>query len=258
MRYFYIGANLRALMNSTQWPDEEAFRSMVDAYQEAVASVKAEGIRVADFDPFKSGETPVLPKYDEKEERKLPRQIYERLLALLSPAEFGSIYSPRGDDRPLLNDAANYVRSLSRNEMTFATRQTGLRNSFVLFNDPLRPTTDSFPRAGQIAEIFLHGRIDNNKFVLDAFCVIDEYRPLQAPDSNADPYRRFQDLETRLFYDEVERTTVVHFSDIQCHFAALFCEPTELKKPCVVVRSLSRVSSSGFFAILYADEGSQD
>ena len=243
MRYFYIGATLRWLMNMTSWPTEGPFQRMVAAFQEAVMNKKtAGGVRVADFVPFGEEDRSRQPQYDEKKEVTLSRTMYDRLLVLLSPSgSFDSIYGPFTGS-PILHNGVIYMGSTLRDDMIFATRKAGLRNSFVLFNDSLRPTIDGFPRAGQVSEIFWHARMENGQRIVEPFCLIDEYEALRDDDHNKDPYRRFPDIETRLFYDSVASTSLVRFSDIQSHFAALFCKPVGLETPCVVVRSLCRVS----------------
>ncbi|RDX45606.1 hypothetical protein OH76DRAFT_1357452 [Lentinus brumalis] len=249
MRYFYIGANIRWLMNTIKWVTWAPFQRMVAAYIGAVSKKKtASGVRVADYVPYGTEDDPShVPTYDEGAEVPLSDNEYKQLFRLLSPSgnRFASARAPSRTSRPILNDRVNFIGSIDRAYMTFAMRDAGLRNSFVLFTDSGEPQTDgSFPRAGQISKIFIHGRKEDDKLVQETFFLVDEYQPLAENDTVRDPYRRFPDLDTRLFYDSRQARSalrLVRFQDIQCHFAARFCSIPDIKKNCVVVRSLNRV-----------------
>ena len=129
--------------------------------------------------------------------------------------------------------------------MKFATRQAGLRDSFVLFTDPHASENgnETFPRAGQISQIFLHGRRDNGQHILEPFFVIDEFQPLSEADAQHDPYRQYPDANTRLFYQKRRPAShLVRLQDIRSHFAALECDMPNISERCIVARPLDRVS----------------
>ncbi|KAI0364850.1 hypothetical protein BV20DRAFT_955421 [Pilatotrama ljubarskyi] len=247
MTYFYVGANVRWLMSSTEWPDSAEYKNMVSAFHDAFANV-ARGPRAAsDFVSSQEDSRDESPIYDELKEKLLPRTVYNALLALLETqgSNHASIYARgRGAAQPILHNSANYIKSLRRDHMTFGTSTASRRNSFVLFTDPVHPTVDSFPRAGQISEIFLHARLEQGKPTVEPFVVLQEFKPLVGNDICNDPYRKSPDLQTRLFYKlTYSSVRVVRFEDIRCHFAALTCKVDNITTECVVARSLDRVSS---------------
>ncbi|KAI1783101.1 hypothetical protein LXA43DRAFT_1102994 [Ganoderma leucocontextum] len=227
MWYFYIGANLRWLMNATKWPNALSYSKMIAAYQQAVASVSLRGVNVADFVPFENdanGANTHAAIYDEKKEVELNPDVYDALLRLLRL------------DR--LHTKGHHISSIDRDGMTFATRSAGKRNSFVLFSTPLSPSPDLFPCAGQISDIFLHGRRVNGQTIFEPFFLIYEFSPLAPADARRDPYRVYDDLETRMFYNIFQPTPrLVRLEDIKCHFASLLYDMDLVK---VFKRSLLR------------------
>lgn len=249
LRYFYIGCTLRWLMSSATWPKSRYFRKMVDAFKTAIMSTRrSSGVYPADFVPFEFSleEHSDTPEYDERKEAKLPRSTYDSLLCLVSsPATpFASLYDSQPGTSPLLSDTVNFARNVKRHGIKFATRTSGLRDSFVLFRDPSQGEDPAFPCAGQISDIFLHGRYIDGQVVQELFLVINEYQSLNDIDATFDPYRQFPDIHTRLFYNDFCPTQrVIPLRDVIAHFAALFCSVEGIDRPCVVARSLDRVSN---------------
>ncbi len=242
MRYFYMGAHLRWLISTTTWPKSDEYQKMVKAYTDAVFQAKtASGIRAADFVPFGSqeeAEDSLHTSYNEKKEVAMSVAVYAALRKLISHVSPTLAAAAASGD---LHPRVNRLSKLSRDRMTFATSKAGLRNSFVLFDDPLDSEIAS-PRAGQIADIFLHGRREGGRQVVEPFVLINEYRALKSEDAEQDPFRQFPDLETRLFYNHFERRQrLVRFCDIRCHFAAFTYKPSEIDAECIVARSLNRV-----------------
>lgn len=248
MLYFYIGANARWLMSATEWPDTPEYRGMMAKFRAAFTRLSS-GTRSTDFVPFDvamgngSGDT-ALPSYDERKEVRLSRQTYDALLELLvsQGSSFTSYDAPTTDTRPNLHNCAQFIPSIRREYMTFASRTGGRRDSYVLFTDPLHPLQEDFPRAGQISQIFLHARLEHQQLVVEPFVLIDEYQPLTGDDVAHDPYRSFADLDTRLFYHKHATPRVVRLKDVRCHFAALVTRVEGVHEECIVVRSLDRVS----------------
>lgn len=255
MRYFYIGGNLRWLMASTDWPDVEVYQRMMQRYNEAFRD-SAKGTRRADtvhediFYPVK----PVF-KYDEGKETALPREVYDTLLAHINSARksdtpaFASIFADDTDRRPRLHAKGQPIPSSEHRGVTYAGMDTQLRNSFIVFNQHPSVPSSAFPSAGQICNIFLHGRIEGGERIVEPMFVVNEYRPLSEADEDKDPYRRYPDLHTRLFYNTPATTQRVITADqIRAHFAAYVYMPEGIEEECIVVRSLDRVRSK-FFAL---------
>ncbi|KAI0706040.1 hypothetical protein C8T65DRAFT_577464 [Cerioporus squamosus] len=252
MRYFYIGANLRWLIATTTWPDESAFTEMMETYNRTFRDAAQSNPRLASFRPFRTEvETPT---FSEKEAVDLDRGIYRALLArvtaLCGPV-FSSIFDLSDRRRPLSN-SVNCIKSFDHGGVKYATDRASLCNSFVTFTLPLDSTLPlPFPRAGRIKDIFLHRRIQDGRTVTEPFFVVDEYIPLTEQDATLDPYRKYEDLETRLFYNRVHATPhVLSLDDIAAHFASLVYTPEDIQRECVVVRSLDRVSTSLPFGCL--------
>ncbi|PIL26911.1 hypothetical protein GSI_10049 [Ganoderma sinense ZZ0214-1] len=230
MRYFYIGVNLRWLMNTTKWPDMSHYQHMVAAYKDAVMNaVSIRGVNVADIVAFESHETDTdayMAIYDEQKEVNLSADVHRALATLLRPS----------GDKQALSAKCHHIRSVDRDGMTFATRKAGKRNSFVLFSSDHSDTwASSFPRAGQIADIFIHARREAERIVFEPFFVIDEYMQLGRAHATQDPYRSYADLETCLHYNKFHPTQrVVRLSNIQCHFASLVCTVEGINEECIV------------------------
>ncbi|PIL24708.1 hypothetical protein GSI_12594 [Ganoderma sinense ZZ0214-1] len=243
MKYFYIGANLRWFLTGFEWPGTDAFRSMVNAFREAFASLSS-GARMGGYVPFGAPSCqPTLEDYDEKKEERLPPPVYSQLVTLLSsPMTHFSSGHGSLPDHPILNDSANYVSRVEHRGVSFATRRSGLRDSFIVFDNA--SPDQRFPRAGQITDIFLHVRIEREQSIAEYFLIVDEYTSLNDLDKAKDPYRRFTDLQTRLFYRRSQPSPrVIRLENIQGHFAAFFYKPDDIAEECVVVRSLDRVCS---------------
>ena len=221
---------------------------MAACYHDTVKSIRAAGISIADFIPFGQAATddePLLRDYNEHKETELPQRLYDPLYKLISStaaSPFSSAYAATNGGA-ILPSRVNNIGKIERDGVTFATRDQGFRNSFVLFNDPTCTVKDALPRAGQISRIFLHGRREEGKTILETFLHIDEYKPLDPEHIPNDPYRQFPDINTQLHYNEFLSTPrVVRVQDIQCHFAALTYTPDDIGTECIVVRSLDRVS----------------
>ncbi len=157
IRYFTIGASLRWLMDVIKWPKWVPFKKMLAAFRAAVMhSRTARGVRAADFDPF-DDQPPDIPEYEEAKEVTLSRELYDALLQIVSTAAhpFTPTYGRSRRGALILNDHVNFIDRVGREGVTFATRDGGMRDSFVVFSDPARPTKDGTLRAGQIKSIFL-------------------------------------------------------------------------------------------------------
>lgn len=243
MRYFYIGANVRRLMATTDWPDDPEYREMLDSFEEAFGDV-IRGTRVVDSLPFLNGRAQSRgSKYDVDQEAPLPTAIYEGILHALTglyKETWTSAYTLRTStrSRPALNPNGQKVPSVERDRLVFASRDAITRNSFVVFKD------GDVLRAGQISEIYLHNRGKDGKPVTEPFFVINAYKPLSDSDAARDPYRRWPHINTCLYQNEFEdQTRVLRFEDIVAHFASYVYTPEDIPHECIVVRNLDRVGA---------------
>ncbi|CDO72542.1 hypothetical protein BN946_scf184983.g25 [Trametes cinnabarina] len=241
MRYFYIGSNLRWLMSTTEWPDAAPYTAMAESFHDTFRNA-GRGTRLADFHPFGSENANTF-EYNVKKSATLPRALYDLLVdrvQRISRLPFTSLFAPMADRRPRLSTEVQYVKSVDCGGVKFAREGGHGRNSFVLFALPDEQTS-TFPRAGRIEDIFLHVRVEDGKSIVEPFFVVHEYEPLADEHLSMDPYRRFPDLNTRLFYAKSRSSPVLlSIADIKAHFAAYFYEPSDIGQECVVVRSLDR------------------
>lgn len=243
MRYFYIGANLRWLMATTSWPDAAPFKAMVESYNKVFRDAARSNPRLASLRPFAPEGAPDLPSFSERAAVDLPRDLYNALLArvtaLVGPC-FSSVFD-LSDRRPGLPDSVNYLASFDHGGVKFGTKRAQLRNSFITFRMPAGDDSGIL-RAGQIRDVLLHPRIQDGTTILQTFFVVDEYVPLSKGHAALDPFRKYDDLETWLFYNRFGRTPqILALEDIQAHFAALTYTPIDIGEECIVVRSLDRV-----------------
>ncbi|KAI0653713.1 hypothetical protein C8Q70DRAFT_1048312 [Cubamyces menziesii] len=247
MQYFYLGTNIRSLMEDTGWPDLAPFRAMRAAYEDAIRDT-VRGTRLADFYAQHSRDSdeaiaPQLPTHqlDEHRLETMPRDHYQSLFEHIVSLD-GPIFAPMladvEDRRPRLPDTAQYLTAIQHQGLTYSTCKSAYGNSLVLFRSPDRQDHHA---AGRICDILLHGRDTGANTTVDAFVVLEEFVPLSSEHAAADPFHQYPDLETRLFYNCVESSCrIVPLNDIVCHFASLLYTPETIKEECVVVRSLDR------------------
>ncbi|KAI0737799.1 hypothetical protein C8Q80DRAFT_1222785 [Daedaleopsis nitida] len=251
MRLFYAGAELRWLVASTEWPDTEEFRDLMEAFSRVYQDA-ARGTRVVDVlgtlsSSVTSSGRSLHDQFKSLDDTRLDSNIYAKLVNVVNQPHTSQLYtsylSELGDG---LIHLSPYVRKLAKlevNGVTYGSRDSNIRNSFALFRDPCS-SEPTLPRAGQISEVFLHRRAPaEGEVVVELFLVLDEYLPLSEQHAAQDPYTRFPLLNTHLCYDRFRsRRRVIRPVDIQCHFASLVYTPDGIDKPCIVVRSLDRVS----------------
>ncbi|KAI0700643.1 hypothetical protein C8T65DRAFT_709616 [Cerioporus squamosus] len=245
LRYFYIGANVRRLMATMQWPDDPAFIEMLDSFQNAFGDV-VRGTRMVDALHFGNRDNGAPEhKYDIEKESRLPEFVYEGILRVLNAsggAQFLSAYAAHASTRAhaTLNPNGQEVPRVTREKVDFATADKGLRNSFVMFRAQDGSPEDGL-RAGQISKIFLHARKKDGVQFVEPFLLINTYQPLTDNDAARDPYRRWPDINTRLYYNRFEHTPrVVSMADVVSHFASYVYSPEDIAQECIVVRNLDR------------------
>ncbi|KAH9854814.1 hypothetical protein C2E23DRAFT_725186 [Lenzites betulinus] len=254
MRGFYSGAELRWCMASMNWPDEKVYTDMVSAYTTAFQDA-TRGTRVSDMLSL----TPdrVIPEahsivYDVTKQVVLERPRYESVFRTMPPS-FASFYATGNNDRPKLAPYVQRVGSTQKAGLTFATRAHGRRDSYVIvptsINGQLRP--------GQIADIFLHTRIQEGKQIISTFLVVDLFANLMGPDADHDPFLAFPELSTRLCYNKICSELIVKLEDVVCHFAALLYTPPGIGAECIVCRSLDRVCPLAISDALFTDSTSE-
>ncbi|KAI0682310.1 hypothetical protein C8T65DRAFT_624899 [Cerioporus squamosus] len=258
MRYFYIGANLRWLMATTQWPENDYFAAMMENYKKSFRDAARSNPRMSSFRPVPEQPEPLV--FSEEDALPLPRPIYRALLACLTKlgnSAFSSIFDLT-DRRLGLPDAVNYQRSFDHGGLKFGTKSAQLRNSFILFNQPDSEGGAAFLRAGQIREVFTHLRVENDKKIVEPFFIVDEYMDLSDAHAALDLYRQIDDLDTRLFYNRFKPDPqVLALQDIQAHFTSMVYTPSDIGAECIVVRSLDRVCEA-FSAIWEAHHNTSD
>ncbi|CDO75810.1 hypothetical protein BN946_scf184951.g8 [Trametes cinnabarina] len=237
MNGFYAAVGLRELMATVEWPDAVEYRDMMDAYRRAFQDT-SRGTRVTDASSLgheQATADSIHTAYDRGNSVTLDRPFYQALLRWM-PAGFAPYYATADDSRPRIAPHVQRAPSISHLGLTFATRQHGTRNSFVIFTHP----DNASKCAGQIVDIVIHSRIEGDARVLAAFVVVDVYADLTPTHSEMDPYRRFRDLETRLYYNHFQQTVLIKLEDVVAHFASLTYTPANIGVECIVARPLDR------------------
>lgn len=205
---------------------------MVEAYQDAFGSSirDVHGAPNAPEDSF---------EYNPRKENELVRDVYEKLLGLVratSPISFDSSFDRTDSGSPVLPQRAQFVKKVSLRGVKYSTRDSAVNNSFILFH-----VGDDI-HAAQIDKIFYHCRREDGTLKMEAFIVVEEYIPLTIEHEPFDPYRGFEELNTRVYYNKFKpQSTLIRLEDIQSHFAAYMYTPEGIDQVCIVARSLDRV-----------------
>lgn len=247
MRYFYMGVKLRSMVNKIDWPDIPVYERWFQSFKKMVGEQRR-GTRVTDsfsFEFLRATRPPSSPHpYDDTAATALSTTTYESLLAILnsSGAAYASAHGPRiTRSSATLPTKGEFVKSIVYEGTRFTA---GGRDSFVTYK--IQSGGSFSLGAGQIESIFYHRHIRNGETVVLPYAVIQEHQPLSLEHAALDPYRQFEDLNTRLYYHTFDATPrVVPFTDIVAHFAALVYTPEGIEKQCMVVRSLDRVRVIG-------------
>ncbi|RPD57896.1 hypothetical protein L226DRAFT_474387 [Lentinus tigrinus ALCF2SS1-7] len=251
MRYWYIGTALRWLIRTVLWPSIEEYDVMVKSFERAFSDT-VRGTRVTDILASNGADLDKADfMYDRHEESALTADVYQMLLehvnAFRTPAPFLSAHSPANDGKARLHPAGQFVSSIHQKGIRFATRAKGLRDSFILFR-----SDDGMVRAGQISQIFYHHRIEENCTITQPYLIVDAYSDLAPVDIPNDPYRRFPELDTCLYYDRFEQQPqLIPAHGVVAHFAAFKYIPDGMNERCIVARSLDRVSELSFQIVWY-------
>ncbi|KAI0746378.1 hypothetical protein C8Q80DRAFT_1219846 [Daedaleopsis nitida] len=250
IRYFYVGAALRWIMDTFKWPEFPEYQEMVEAFRGAF-STRYKGAQSMDILTSLS-DTDSDPPQQRKTlgTKTLSDDVYKKLLALVnqhSTRTFASIHDGviGGDD--FLSDTAELARTIEHAGVTFSTAGRGKRNSFILFSTSIDGRRTVI--AGQIVQIFHHVRRivtsetdASGTFQEEPFLVVKAFKQLSNDHTQYDPYLKFPDVPTWLCYNELDSEEfLVRPQDIVSHFAALIYTPTEIRRECIVVRSLDRV-----------------
>lgn len=220
-------------MSSMEWPSHPVFQRMKESFCDAFGNTM-KGI------PGLSVEPPAYI-YDVKKEVDLNSIIYEGLLQEINRPQtrFASAKNANlwTNALPLLNSVAQTVKRVDVDGMMFGSARGSLRNSFVIFTHP-----DRSKRAGQIQQVFLHRRHEGDQVCIEPFFIIQAYRPLSVAHAELDPFRKFRELNAKLYYNVLEPETVVlRRVDICSHFASYTYTPDDIPAECVLALSLDRV-----------------
>ncbi|KAI0355756.1 hypothetical protein OH77DRAFT_1402810 [Trametes cingulata] len=250
MRLFYTGAELRWQISSTEWPDSEEFRNVLESFRKTYQDA-AHGSRVLDIFgsiPSVTGAAgqPLDELYAGIDEVRMEDKIYPSFVDLLNaacgPHLYTTYFSETLEGGFRVSPHIRPIAKLEIGRATYGTRARHIRDSFVCFRDPSSGDA-SLVRAGQISQIFLHSRAaPGTRRVVQAFVVVDEYTPLTQAHSDLDPYRRLPLINTQLYYSRFRsRPAMVRGEDLVSHFAAFSYVPEGINQSCIVVRSLDRV-----------------
>ncbi|KAI0691534.1 hypothetical protein C8T65DRAFT_522840, partial [Cerioporus squamosus] len=244
IRYFYLGAALRWVMDSFQWPKIPEYQEMVDAFRTAFSGPRT-GTYATDQSVFSTISDDDISATSQSRggvDYTLPDQLYRSLLKLVnrtSEVAFGSFHVGAIDGNPYLSPTATAIRKTDHGGVSYASATTGKRDSFILFSKEVDGSRQAV--AGQISEIFTHTRQNGPTVVEETFFLVDEFKALSPQHAALDPYRKFPDVPTWLCYNEFSTNQhLLRAQDIISHFAALIYTPSDIGTECIVVRSLDR------------------
>ncbi|KAI9069601.1 hypothetical protein FKP32DRAFT_1559402 [Trametes sanguinea] len=246
MRAWYTGANLRWLMRTTDWPKTTEYDDMLRMFENAFTD-RVRGTRVTDILGLSGANTQSTFTYDRTREVRLPQRVYEGILRIVN-ARASTPYQPSdsvtASGQARLPPVGQLVSSVRLDGVNYASTT---RDSFITFR-----SRSGAVLAGQISQIIYHQRSDGGRVIVEPFVVVDTYQTLTPDDARKDPYRRFPDLNTWLVYKDFEADPhVVPLTDVISHFAHFAYTPAEIRRKCVVVRSLDRVCDPFPVATLY-------
>ncbi len=256
MRYFYLGAVLRWMMDTIRWPELPEYADMMGAFRTAFASYR-KGTQAVESVFSSLGDNADITEDDNPPhdatplsrrggtEQYLPNDVYDDLLALInrtSSKRFASFHQGSIDAGDYLAPTVESVDRVDHQGVTFGKAPRGTRNSFVLF-----PTVVGGERrvvAGQISEIFYHTRrVDDATTVTEPFLLVSQFRTLSEAHRELDPFLKFPDVPSWLCYHEhTPDRHLIRLEDIVSHCATFVYTPTDIGKECIVIRSLDRVS----------------
>ncbi|KAI0657552.1 hypothetical protein C8Q70DRAFT_919435 [Cubamyces menziesii] len=264
MRYFYIGARLRWMVatDSKAWPDHPEFRDVLQAFHSAFQDA-ARGSRMIDPSvllPDEHDHSHAASDRTAGTEEVLGRKLYDALLRAVNtrlPADikpYASRYEPQHDNNPFLPSTAIFSPSVAHAGVTIATYQSRPGNSFVLIRNGAKGS-DGRVCAGQVHGIFQHTRTQGGSTVSDTYLVVKQFRGLSSSHAAHDPYRQFPDIEAWLCYNETDDAElIVPITNFVSHFASYVYTPPGIRRECIVVKSLDRVSERTFrFLVDVAD-----
>ena len=245
MRYFYVGATLRRIMNTVNWPDLPEYRTWFAAFQRTFREL-VRGTRVTDalnFDFLYSPSCDTGRHLNPQAESTLPRDVYDTIVSLVNdtsnPAQFASAYARgrRSDDLVYLPTKGQFVKNVTHGGVKYTSDG---RDSFVTYK--LRTNEGEVVNAGKIQGIFLHHRRDGGMAIDEVFIILRDYLPLTQSDRRHDPFHSFEGLDTRLYYNAFHgKARIIRIGDVVAHFASLIYTPPGMDTECLVVRSLDRV-----------------
>jgi hypothetical protein len=250
LRHFCIGSQLRWIISSFTWPDNDYFRRLADDYRQRFGNIV---YAIPSFDQLLP-QSSQSSSYQSNKARRLDHDIYNRLLDKInsySPTKFASVLklSVQFCDAPMLHTDAQFLQKVEFQNVTYGMRGRTARNSFILFRKPTLQQNLASVSAGQIVQIFRHARHDGEAMCVEDFFVVEAFHPLRRQHVDLDPFRKFPDIEGQLYYRKAEVQQdgatclyILRITEIVSHFAAFVYIPPGIDEECILALSLDRVS----------------
>ncbi|OJT15521.1 hypothetical protein TRAPUB_7214 [Trametes pubescens] len=231
IRSWYIGAGLRWLMRTTEWPLGKEYEAMISTFDAAFRD-RVRGTRTTDIlSAFADSDSDSSFEYIGKNATNLSKDVYEGLLQSINDrghALFRSIYDSgsMASAQARLPPTGQRVNAVDHAGIRFAAYLPQSRDAYIMFR-----SLSGAVLAGQISEIFYHQRAEEGRLIVEPFLVVKEYKALSKEHAAHDPYLQFPVLNTRLVYNAFEaRPHVVALRDIVCHFAFHTYTPDDVGK----------------------------
>ena len=178
MRYFYVGAALRKIMNTINWPDLPEYQMWFATFQRTFREL-TRGTRVTDALNFNSLYSPPSNSGHHRNpqaESTLPRETYEAVLCLVNntcnPTRFASAYTGGNysDNLAYLPTKGQFVNSVTHGGVKYTSKG---RDSFITYK--LQTAKGEIVNAAKIEGIFYHHRRDGAGAVDEAFVILRDY-----------------------------------------------------------------------------------
>ncbi|EGN97079.1 hypothetical protein SERLA73DRAFT_183683 [Serpula lacrymans var. lacrymans S7.3] len=245
LKYFCIGANLRALSSSIKFPQTEIYDAMMKSFHRAFIE-PTHGSLLNNLLSTGANTSTSIP--NTVRTMDLADDVYDALIRRLNAGATADQplfvrWDSDGKDSHLLVDSrVNSIKSVKSDGVSFSIPKSSVGNSFVLFKPYTAVGQRGIVTAGQICQIFVHSRVTTTGCsVEETFIVVEEYEGLSTLDQTKDPFLVFENLGARLYYNRFKiHPHVLKLSDIISHFSCLAYIPEGIAEECIVARSLDR------------------
>ncbi|EGN97905.1 hypothetical protein SERLA73DRAFT_74155 [Serpula lacrymans var. lacrymans S7.3] len=221
LKYFCIGANLRAFASRIEFPQTELYDSMMKSFHRAF--IEPNSSLLSDFLSYETTSTSSTA-YSMELSEDVYKALLDRLNARSSPHQLQFI---RWDSDceigwGFILDSEEFSR-----ELLCAVQISDSRWSHY--------------RRTNMPDIVHHRVAAMDHSTDETFLVVQEYESLSPSDKDKDPFLAFENLGAQLYYNRFKsHPCVLKLSDIVSHFSCLAYVPEDIGQECIIAKSLDR------------------